>query len=313
MKREVLIFYLREIRDLEFAKWRIKEICKTEEQKIKKSYKELTSKKALAVPGNNVWTTGKKVVFTFGILLCLISIICLFCPISDPGPSQTTYKNGTLYVPAPTYVPIYSTGLGIIMIICILVFGGIAWFIWKCANDEKKIIENEIRQIEEYNENLFVELTISQEKHNKLKADWKEKSLYFKSELNKVNKILEDFYNINIVPKQYRNFESIIYIYDYMSTADASLEQALLHGHLEDGFKRILDKLDFVIKQNSELILSNRRIEALDTLILDKNIKMLKELEKIERNTSVAAQYAEITANYTEANAYFNMANYLKR
>ena len=85
MKREILLFYLREIRDLEFAKWRIKEICKTEEQKIKKSYKKLTSKEVLAVPENNAWTTGKKVAFTFFAIFSVLAFVCLFLPMCLQG------------------------------------------------------------------------------------------------------------------------------------------------------------------------------------------------------------------------------------
>lgn len=137
-------------------------------------------------------------------------------------------------------------------------------------------------------------------------------------EYEQVRRLLQQAYSLNVIPNQYRNLASIYYIYDYMSSSQATLEETLMHEHMENGIQRILDKLDVIISQNEELILTARRIEAntRETAentrrILDNEQRMIAALERTEQNTADAAQAAAVAAQYSEINAFFTTAQYL--
>lgn len=70
-----------------------------------------------------------------------------------------------------------------------------------------------------------------------------------------------------------------------MSTSNASLDDALLHAHMEDGVQKITAKLDYVIEQNEFIILQNRCIESNQKTLARQNEALFREVKK-------AAQYA---------------------
>ena len=74
------------------------------------------------------------------------------------------------------------------------------------------------------------------------------------SELAQINQLLAEGYSFNLIPTQFRSISYIVYLYDYMSTSQQSLESALLHSHMEEAVKQISDKLDIIIRQNMEII-----------------------------------------------------------
>ena len=162
---------------------------------------------------------------------------------------------------------------------------------------------------------------------NKKKALLKEventgisKEQHLKSELEKVNTILQKAYSQNILANSYRNLASVYYIYDYMSSSMASLKDTLLHEHMENGIQRITSRLDIIIEQNEELIFSLRQVECntrksveQTTLMLNTLQKSLATQQRTEQNTSEAAHYAQIAATYSQTNAFFSMASYLRK
>jgi hypothetical protein len=147
---------------------------------------------------------------------------------------------------------------------------------------------------------------------------WKQRHSYLMGEYNRVGTLLEKSYGLNIVPSQYRNLQSIYYIYDNMSTSQMSFDDTLFHEHMENGIQRILSKLDTIIAQNEEIIFETRRIEATTREISENTLKILETAQKTlesqertEQNALEAAQNAQVAANYTEVNAFFSAASYL--
>lgn len=139
---------------------------------------------------------------------------------------------------------------------------------------------------------------------------------YYQNQQAKVKSLLNKLYNLNIIPRQYRNLESIWYIYDYMYTSRATLESTLYHAdlaRLESGIKQILNRLDDIVEQNAIIIGQNRRIEANTAETVNRTRNMLNELQRIESNTNEAAEYAAIASNYSAVCAFFSAADYLKK
>lgn len=128
------------------------------------------------------------------------------------------------------------------------------------------------------------------------------------AEYQKVDKLLQNAYNINIIPKQFRNIHAIWFIHDFVTSSNETLSAALLHCDLDE----IKQKLDTIIAQNNRIIIQNAIQIAQNLQLLEQNQEMLSRLASIESNTERAAQYAEIASNNAEACAWIGMANYIK-
>lgn len=125
--------------------------------------------------------------------------------------------------------------------------------------------------------------------------------------------MLTSYYGQNILASQYRNLPALIYIYDYMSTSQESFRDTLIHEHMENGIRKILDRLDTIISQNETIIFNQHRLEAQNNKMVYQNEEMLGSLQRAEQNTLAAAQYGELAANYSKTVAFFAEANYLQK
>ena len=177
------------------------------------------------------------------------------------------------------------------------------------------VLENSRKRDEAQKNNAREEKRIAdnQELINQVKSNWKKKETYIQSEYRKVYELKKNYYDQNILAKPYRNLPALIYIYDYMSTSSASLSETLLHEHIDYGIKKIVERLDYIIKQNQAIIFNQHRQEARNQTMIDQNQKMLSTLRRTEANTEQTAQYAKLSANYSRTCAYFSMANYLEK
>lgn len=277
MQRKALLLYLRELRDLEFAYWKLKKLYDNEAEEFKKRYQKLTQTAVVKEPVKAYgWTTGRKRSFKSCLIMSLVCLLILIVGLAD----------GETVASESLFQGISIAGM--------LLLDGIAFGIYMRTENEQRKQEAKIKEAEN------------------LKEGWKERAAFWEKEKAKVLSLLGEYYDLNIIPSQYRNIASIYYIYDYMSTSNVSLEETLIHEHMENGIQRIVERLDYVINQNYEIIMQNRRLEVVNQQILQANQQMLKQLENIEEQAYLATQYAELAANYSEAAAYFSLADYLK-
>ena len=129
------------------------------------------------------------------------------------------------------------------------------------------------------------------------------------SELNKADELLQKAYDINIIPKQFRELYAVWFIHDFITTSHETLSSAFLHCDLDE----IKQKLDEIIEQNNQIIVQQAIQIAQNAQLMEKNQQMLNRLANIEQNTERAAQYAEIAANNAEACAWISLANYIDK
>lgn len=134
-------------------------------------------------------------------------------------------------------------------------------------------------------------------------------------EWEETNELLKNAYDINVIPKQFRNLQAVYFIYDFISTSNETLTTALLHCDLD----AIKQKLDIVIEQQEEIIIKQAIIIAQNERIVKQNQQTINRLANIERktedianNTDRAVQYARIASNNAEACAWISLANYIK-
>lgn len=104
-----------------------------------------------------------------------------------------------------------------------------------------------------------------------------------------VQKKLQEAYSANIIPLQFRNIQGIYYLYDYMSTSNQGLSEALMQCNL-DAIKQQLNK---VIELQSETVIQQAQ---LNTTLFEQNRRILETAQATMNNTAVAAKYAQISA-----------------
>lgn len=104
-----------------------------------------------------------------------------------------------------------------------------------------------------------------------------------------VQKKLQEAYSANIIPLQFRNIQGIYYLYDYMSTSNQGLSEALMQCNL-DAIKQQLNK---VIELQSETVIQQAQ---LNTTLFEQNRRILETAQATMNNTAIAAKYAQISA-----------------
>ena len=102
-------------------------------------------------------------------------------------------------------------------------------------------------------------------------------------------KKLNEAYSINIIPLTFRNIQGIYYLYDYLSTSNHSLSEALVQCNLE----AIKQKLDSAINLQGKAIIQQAQANH---ALFAQNQSILETAQATMNNTAVAAKYAQICA-----------------
>lgn len=114
-------------------------------------------------------------------------------------------------------------------------------------------------------------------------------SLALDKDISQVSALLKKAYSANIIPLQFRNIQGVYYLYDYLSTSNQTLSEALMQCNLE----AIKQKLDKMIQLQSEQIVQQAIANA-------KLGQIYEVAEATMNNTAVAAKYAQIAATNSE-------------
>ena len=152
---------------------------------------------------------------------------------------------------------------------------------------EKKMEEYERRARRIRNENADRRNEVEQQKQEMTKA-----SDEIQEDIDTYRKMLEEAYRADIIPLQFRSIEGIYYLYDFLSTSQLTLTDALMHADLQ----AIKDKLDAVIQLQKENIIQQAQANARLEDIQKSNQEILSAARVTAMNTSAAAQYARIAA-----------------
>lgn len=129
------------------------------------------------------------------------------------------------------------------------------------------------------------------------------------NEISKIENLLNDAYSVNLIPSKFRNVYAAYFLYDYISTSSATLNEAFLHCDLDT----IQKKLDEVIRNQEEIIIELARNNALNERIVQQNEQILQHAIQTENNTAYAAQYTKIAANNSDVVAAIQMSKYIKQ
>ena len=109
------------------------------------------------------------------------------------------------------------------------------------------------------------------------------------ADIYKAQEQLDKAYGANIIPLQFRNIQGVYYLYDYISTSNQGLSEALMQCNLD----AIKQKLDNVIQLQGKAIIQQAQANV---AIMKQNQQILETAQATMQNTAVAAKYAQIAA-----------------
>ena len=298
MDRKVLLLYLKDIRDLEFAKYKIDMIYADEQRKYYETMNELHDYKTVEIPDEKKdnWSSDSYIGFLIGFAGLFMELI-------------TFMQEGVKFFDfgdAPVGLVVFA--LIFWNVICV----GLIMFSIASVQNSAKANKEDIENRKRYNQEVKLANERNREMKPKVNYQWRKRSAYLKSEKSKVEALLKNYYGLNILANPYRNLASVYYIYDYMSSCQDSLKETLIHEHMENGIQRILEKLDDVIRSNEEMILRTRVLESHSKRIIEQNEELLKSAERMNESNDLIVENTALIANYSKVNAYFSLANYLK-
>ena len=285
ISREVLLIYLSNLRTMEII------IFKSDEQLIKlrkriesaKSFKDTLLSTVIAKPQPPIcpkpltvssFFKGNGCIFELAILIILFAVIC--------------FLNELVFIGY----------LAIIVVVAFFIF--CIWLTVSSSKDEKNKYDAEnMKYQKEYDEYLIriekkkKRIAAAQKRYNDLVSKILNEIDNVTLEKSKFSDELKKAYDLNIIPIQFRDIYGISYLYDYLSTSNQSLSDALMQYNLE----AIKQKLDEVINLQSEAIVQQAQANA---ALYEQNQRILEAAQATMNNTAIAAKYAQISAVNSE-------------
>ncbi len=185
----------------------------------------------------------------------------------------------------------------------------------KKASDEIKRINDKFEaEMRAYSKRCKEIDSIIENEYANEKAMLSRRSAYWWQEWKKVCALRELVYNVNIIPRQYRDKYAAVYLYDYFeSSGENDLGMALNTYVLE----QIKERLDRIMDQLSEVILNQYTMmqnqeRAMEQAERHRN-EMMQRLSRIEANAEERNKYLKMIESNTETLKYFATADYLWR
>ena len=165
--------------------------------------------------------------------------------------------------------------------------------------DQLNSLNNRVKTFNMHNNNLNKKLKTLKSEYKEIEPAIINNLPELEEEEEIIKNNLTKAYSANIIPMQFRNIEGVYYLYDYLSTSNQSLSEALMQANLE----AIKQKLDKVIEQQGTQIVLQAQANAKLDDIRRKNQEILETAQATMNNTAVAAKYAQIAAVNSEITA----------
>ena len=176
----------------------------------------------------------------------------------------------------------------------------------RSINDYKDAVRNYKRQVEEYPskkkkyDEILEEIACDNEEHEarfiEVKKSMSDLAGEISVDIEHYKDLLNKAYSADIIPMQFRNIEGVYYLYDFLSTSQLSLSDAIINANMQE----IRNKLDEVINMQKEMVIQQARSNAQIADLRETTEQVLESARITEQNTFVAAQYARISAINSE-------------
>ena len=305
--RNFLLLYLMNVRDLEVARKAIQQAQTKEyqqnEQKIEDTLVLHLHKEPRKPYLHNYIADGEsslKLLF----LGFLISVILLFAT------STFTWLFNAFHL----YAFMHWAGIIILLVSIVYLLFCLERIIGFFK--AKKDYQEKCLEVAKQNEAEQAKLPEKQHQADLLRKQWEKREAYFKEQKDKAESLLSEYYNMNILSKPYRNLASACYIYEYMSTSQATLEETLIHEHIENGIQRLESKLDQIIDLLRTNIYEERcarqENQTFHQQMVQQNKQMMNTLQQVDAHTLESTQYVQLIENDLQTTLFFETVDYLK-
>lgn len=147
---------------------------------------------------------------------------------------------------------------------------------------------------------------ILKEKSEELEALYRQKK--------KALDVLEELYEVDIIPAQYRNAYVAYYLYDYFNTSRETDLDKIIQTLL---LNEIVQRLDCVIKQNEEMLINQRyeiaMQETQNKITMENHKAQMKQLAKMEHNQEMQQDYLAMIESSARVTELFTTLDYFER
>lgn len=312
MNRNVLLVYLKNLRDLEVAKWQIEQLYDDKKENYSKETERLQelihdneyeiNTYGEATPYYRKIPYKRVELLVIGVSCVIIDIIFFFLIICGGKLFQLTMGQSQLFAVKVCFLPI-----------CVLAY--VCYQIYTKTEDERfeKLMCN-VKEYERVTECLDRAKKAKEERSahqitlKEMAQKWEEEYTFLANQQHQIEALLIKAYRPAILPGLYRNLSAVYYLYGAMADAPDTLEEIIMQEQTQTEIQQIRCRLNTIISLNRKWILQNRCKEA----DANETIQILESCQQTEASEANAALYAQIASNYAEANAFFSLANYLK-
>lgn len=200
-----------------------------------------------------------------------------------------------------------SNDLGIlgIPLILIMILSCIVLVVDECKKPEKDYNHAVYRyniDLEQYNnaiqqiQDIDDEIKSLEKNKSARKNDIQPVKESLNGDIDDVKSMLDKAYSANIIPIPFRSIEGVYYLYDYISSSNQSLSEALMQANLE----AIKNRMDQVIKMQAIGIIEQAQTNAKLDDIQNQNRQIISAAERTAANSELTAKYSAITAINSE-------------
>ena len=172
--------------------------------------------------------------------------------------------------------------------------------------------DTSIRWYEEECQSLPSKRNAWQERQNSLPAI-REEAAFLRNEKNRINELLNKVYSVNVIPVQYRDFYTAVYLYDFFKSSyedDVSVVLGLY------SLEKIKEKLDIIISNQSEILLNQYTIMAEQKQARQEqechNRQMRQKLNNLQASADEIARSQRVIEANSDTVAFFAQATYFK-
>lgn len=278
ISRDALLIYLKDLRTLETivneSKSKVRKLTnKMDGLKVKEITIEEPKRPKDVVPRD---TTGERGCLVIGLISLALGI------------GGIAIELAILGVPAV----IFAVFMFILAIVC-RVSTTNDYEAEKWVHDEQmEEYHKKMKDYERQTKRIKTDMENKRKEVEQQKQEMTKVSEEIQGDIDMYREMLEEAYRADIIPLQFRNIEGVYYLYDFLSTSQLTLTDALMHADLQS----IKDKLDTVIQLQKVNVIQQAQANAKLDDIQQTNQDILATARATENNTAVAAQYARIAA-----------------
>lgn len=180
-----------------------------------------------------------------------------------------------------------------------------------------------IKSVKESNENSLSYYRTECRSLEERKKAWRERQglipgkkseiAFLEAEQEKIQTLLLKVYSINIIPKQYRDFYTAVYLYDFFETSyedDVSVALGLY------ALEQIKEKLDIIISNQSEMLLNQYTMLAEQREAREEqaehNRRMQNKVDGLQSSMDEITRSQRIVESNSDTAAFFAQATYFR-